>query len=280
MKLDASIVRLLREPSLLKRHIIGVLDSYARGHAGDVEPDPDSTVISAVLFLLGQGNCRPNPERGPCLVLNKRSDKVKQPGDLCCPGGGINQRTDRILARLLGLPLSPFRRWPLWGRWQRRNTNGARQLALLLAASLREGLEEMRLNPFGLEFLGPMPSQRLVLFKREIYPLVGWINRQKTFYPNWEVERVVYIPLKELLDSTRYARYQLEIETKTGRMPYDREFPCFVHRQNGDSEILWGATFRIAMVFLALVFGFSPPDFAAMPVVKGTLDETYFSGVL
>jgi hypothetical protein len=63
-------------------------------------------------------------------------------------------------------------------------------------------------------------------------------------------------------------------------MPYDREFPCFVHRQNGDSEILWGATFRIAMVFLALVFGFSPPDFAAMPVVKGTLDETYFSGVL
>ena len=41
---------------------------------------------------------------------------------------------------------------------------------LLFAASIRESFEEMGLNPFGVQFLGPLPPQRLVMFHREIFP--------------------------------------------------------------------------------------------------------------
>ncbi|MFC1505235.1 hypothetical protein ACFL5W_01830 [Thermodesulfobacteriota bacterium] len=276
MRLDAAVVRLLEDQALLKHHISGVLEIYAQQHIDKADPTPETKETSAVLFLLGGASCRPASGKGPCLILNKRSPKVKQPGDLCCPGGGIDSRIDPIVARLLSSPLSPLRRWPAWERRQRRHKTGSRQLALLLAASLREGLEEMRLNPFGFEFLGILPPQRLVMFKREIYPLVGWVARQKRFFPNWEVADVVYLPLRNLLDSGRYARYQLEIETDTGHIPYDREFPCFLQEQNGQAEVLWGATFRIAMVFLALVFGFEPPEMAALPVKRGVLRENYF----
>jgi hypothetical protein len=54
---------------------------------------------SAVLFLLT--TCPGAKGRGfqPCLLLNKRSQQVLQPGDLCCPGGGVEKR-DRLLSRL------------------------------------------------------------------------------------------------------------------------------------------------------------------------------------
>ena len=82
-------------------------------------------------------------------------------------------------------------------------------MALLFATSLRESFEEMRLNPMGVKFLGPMPSTSLVMFRRVIYPLVGWLKRQKHFFPNWEVEKMVYIPLEELLRGERYACYRI-----------------------------------------------------------------------
>jgi hypothetical protein len=276
MRLDATVVRLLEDHALLKRHVTGVLATHARQDPGRADLTFDTKETSAVLFLLGGVSCFPASGDGPCLILNKRSPKVKQPGDLCCPGGGIDLRIDPIVARLLSSPLSPLRRWPAWERWQRLHNNGSKQLALLMAASLREGLEEMRLNPLGFEFLGTLPPHRLIMFKREIYPLVGWVTRQKRFFPNWEVADVVYIPLRTLLDSDRYARYQLDIETKAGHIPHDREFPCFLHQQNGRTEVLWGATFRITMLFLELVFGFRPPEPAVLPERRGILRENYF----
>lgn len=276
MTLSRAVVHLLQNRSLLKEHISGVLADHDRQNAGLILLNPDSNVTSAVLFLLGDVNCRSTQGDGPCLILNKRSSKVKQPGDLCCPGGGIDRRIDPLVARLLSSPLSPLRRWPAWGRWQQRDRKGAGQLALILAASLREGLEEMRLNPFGVEFLGALPRQRLVMFKREIYPLVGWVGRQRRFFPNWEVAEIVYIPLRNLLDPKRYARYQLAIETQAGNVPYQKVFPCFLHRHNGKTEVLWGATFRIAMIFLELVFGFKPPESETLAAKKGILKEDYF----
>ena len=262
------------------KHIIRTL------HEGNLH-DPvfpkgitNSSSTSAVLFLLGPQCHEREFSPDPCLILNKRSAKVKQPGDLCCPGGSVSSRLDFYLAKLLYLPGSPLARWPFWSRWRKQRHQDAQSLALLFATSLRESFEEMRLNPLGLKFLGPLPSQRLVMFRRVIYPMVCWISHQKRFFPNWEVEKVVYIPLQSLLNPLKYARYQLNIKRprETGKNTNIEDFPCFLHEHNDESEVLWGATFRITMVFLEIVFGFRPPDIESLPVVHGTLDENYLTG--
>jgi hypothetical protein len=181
----------------------------------------DSSITSSVLFLLGPDCQGVRLSSTPCLILTKRSLKVKQPGDLCCPGGSISSGLDFYLAKLLYLWGSPLYRWPYWSLWRKKRRGEARRLALLLATCLREGFEEMRLNPLGVTFLGPLPSQQLVMFRKVIFPMVCWVGRQKRFLPNWEVERVVYIPLQNLLNPTGYARYRLQSESprKNGKDP-------------------------------------------------------------
>ena len=69
---------------------------------------------SAVLFLLGLAPSENGVAPEPSLILNKRSDKVKQPGDLCCPGGGVMPGIDGFLAKTMTLPGLPMWRWPYW----------------------------------------------------------------------------------------------------------------------------------------------------------------------
>jgi len=240
----------------------------------------DSSITSSVLFLLGP-NCQGKGfSPTSCLILNKRSLSVKQPGDLCCPGGSISSVLDFYLAKLLYLPGSPLSRWPYWSLWRKKQRKEARRMALLFATCLREGFEEMRLNPLGVKFLGPLPSQQLVMFRRVIYPMVCWTGRQKRFSPNWEVEKIVYIPFPNLLNPSNYARYRLHIGSsrKNGKDLNVKEYPCFLHEHRDEYEVLWGATFRITMVFLEIVFGFKPPDIESLPVVYGSLDENYLTG--
>ena len=213
----------------------------------------------------------------PCVLLNKRSVKVKQPGDLCFPGGRVSQPLDSLLSRFLRMPFLALARWPYWQAWKTTKGAEAGRLSLLLAASLREAFEEMRLNPLGVRFLGPMPSQGLVMFRRVIYPMVGWLPHQKRFLPNWEVDRIVFVPLRRLLEPNRYGVYRLQYR---GYRPpgAPRDFPCFLHEDESGSEVLWGATYKIIMVFLEMVFGFKPPDGPGLPVVEGNLEKGYWQG--
>lgn len=240
----------------------------------------DRPGTSAVLFLLGLSDGAKGFSSEPGLILNKRSLKVRQPGDLCFPGGRVSARLDAWLAKLLYLPGSPLTRWPYWPEWKKHNPQVARRLALLFAAGLRESFEEMGLNPLSVQLLGFMPPQRLIMFFREIYPLICWIPRQKRFRNNWEVEKVVFIPLRNALNPAFYARYRLRINSpsQNGQDSGLDDFPCFLHKYKGESEVLWGATFRITMVFLETVFGFKLPDVEFLPVVHGTLDANYFTG--
>ena len=136
------------------------------------------------------------------------------------------------------------------------------------------------MNPFGVKFLGPLPPQKLIMFERVIYPMVGWIVGQKRFTPNWEVEKVLYIPLRKLLVPSNYACYRLNIQSRhaTEENSIIKDFPCFLYEHNDSVEKLWGATFRITMVFLEIVFGFKPPDIESLPVIHGALDENYLTG--
>jgi hypothetical protein len=266
-------------PSLIKRITAMLHDCtqdehiFPRGISG-------SMTTSAVLLPLKEYCGGEGCVLEPCMVFNKRSQKVRQPGDLCFPGGRTSLRLDPYIAKLLPLPFLPLARWPHWSTWREQRPGQARRLALLLATSLRESLEEMRLNPLGVKFLGPLPSQSLTMFRRVIYPLVVWINRQNRFFPNWEVEKIVYIPLRNLLNPEYYACYRVRFDTGEGNAQAGttQDFPCFLHQNQNEKEVLWGATYRIAMVFIELVFGFKPPEMKSLPVLRGTLGESYYNG--
>jgi hypothetical protein len=118
------------------------------------------------------------------------------------------------------------------------------------------------------------------MFDRVIYPLVAWVDRQKRFHPNWEVEKIVYIPLRELLKSENYARYRLNSDSASNRNQTLRvnDFPCFRHTTKAETEILWGATYQITSTFLKSIFDFSAPDWTVLPVVNGTLAGNYLTG--
>ena len=274
------MIQLLNDKSALVNHIAHVL--YERFERAPITlPDAvDPLTAAGVLLLLSDKSCNNNGPGQPCLVLNKRSLKVRQPGDICCPGGRVAPLVDPYFARLLSLPWVSLARWKYWRRWKKNKSPVARLLALFWATALRESFEEMRLNPFGVRFLGPLPPQPLVMFQRTIYPSVAWINRQKRFFPNWEVEKVVDIPLIDLLNPANYAQYRLcrtpggDAESKNTIGHY----PCFRYQFRNDTELLWGATYRIVTLFLDYVFGFKPPGLAEIPIIEGFLDQNYLTG--
>jgi hypothetical protein len=237
------------------------------------------SATSAVLLPLGRrlqadGRCE------VCLILNKRSRQVRQAGDLCCPGGSVYPPIDFRAARLLSLPMLPLGRWPYWRAWRRSRPLEARWLALYLATSLRESFEEMRLNPLRIRFLGPLEPQRLILFRRLVYPLAAWIPHQKWLRPNWEVERIVSIPLRHLLDPSQYVRYRLTLALTQDPAAgvQTREHPAFRFATTHGTELLWGVTYRIIMSFLNCGFGFVAPPAENLPLVLGHLEKSYLTG--
>lgn len=240
----------------------------------------DRVRSSSVMLLLGLQDVGDGVGEETCVILNKRSRDVLQGGDLCCPGGTIHSRLDAYLAKALSLPGSPLSRWAHWSCLQRSCSTEASLLSRLLATALRESWEEMRLNPLGIRFLGPLPSQCLIVFRRVIHPMVAWISRPQRFTLNWEVEKIITIPLRSLLNRDHYAVYRLDVPAHLGwRLPgKDHEFPCFLYSHENAREILWGVTYRIVMSLLEMVFRYVPPEGKDLPLVQGALEEDYVHG--
>lgn len=206
------------------------------------EEGPSDERMSSVLLLLGE--ILSGEDRVPevCIILNKRSKEVKQPGDLCCPGGAV-EKIDHFFARLLSFRGSILSRWPYWSELKRESPENARFLSLLYAAGLREAWEEMGVNPFRLVFLGPLPTHYLALFRRSIHPMVAWVSHQERFRLSWEVERIVKFPLRALLNPFNYAHYRIYVPDhlewrfkEAGTV----DFPCFVYRTGGGPTFFGG----------------------------------------
>ena len=189
---------------------------------------------------------------------------------------------DLRLARLLELPGSPLVRWPCWKGFHAHRPKEARLLSIMFAAGIRESWEEIRLNPFRLRFLGPLPSQSLVLFNRVIHPMAVWVGGSGRFRLGSEVEEIVPIPLRCFADSSSYAVYRLHADPgmDASFAGGSRDFPCFIYSRGGQNEVLWGVTYRIVDIFLETVFGFRTRSKRGgeAPVVAGRLDETYLNG--
>ncbi len=235
--------------------------------------------LSVVLLSIGMGAANARQAAEPCLILNKRSRRVKQPGDICCPGGGVELAIDAQLGRLLRLPASPLRRWRHGACWRQDHPLELQRLRLLLATALREAWEEMRLNPMTVSFLGSLPPEELVMFRRLILPLVVWVSGQRRFYPNWEVERVIWIPVRMFLNPSRYICYRLNMPVAGGAKSGARlDFPAFRFESSEGTEILWGATYRMTMRFLNLVLGYCTPGLDTLEVVEQELPPQYMTG--
>jgi hypothetical protein len=227
--------------------------------------------IAGVLLLIQY-----QPEQGYVFLLNKRSAKVQQPGDLCCPGGGSNPLLDGLLSRLFIRPLLAWQKHPGYLRAKKLNPRLLNHILFFLTNALRESWEEIRLNPWGVNFLGPLRSYQLTLFRNIIFPLVGSIKRDKlSLRPNWEVAKILRIPLSSFFAEENYGIYRLKVERPVFKdiLQSDTvDHPCFLYRETTQStEILWGATYNIIMDFLATVFAFHPPQLNTRPVVEGVL---------
>ena len=212
--------------------------------------------------------------------LIKRSASVSQPGDLSCPGGLLHGLLDPVLTPLISTGMiSVFTGAPLkYARMRGRGT--FRIIRLFLVNAVRESWEETGLSPWNISFLGPLPSYSLLLFRRTIFPLVGFVKKSWHFCPNSEVERIIEIPLMAFLDETNYALYNIETssELKTVR-ERPNQFPCLITRDSqGNEEILWGATFYIIMNFLKVVFDLEIPNMSSKRTIKRILGPEYLTG--
>ncbi|MFO8085660.1 MAG: hypothetical protein R6U27_15235 [Desulfobacterales bacterium] len=267
---------LLTKPHQLKKHIARVLEKKNRKERFVPKHNFFPPIISSVLVLLGnysQNGAFPEPS----IILNKRSKRVKQAGDLCFPGGAIEPNLDPYLSKIMAFPGLPISRWPYWPLWKKQRPLEARWISLMMATSIRESFEEMKLNPLLVNFLGPMSCHCLRMFKKEIYPMVGWGCYQKRFYPNREVDKIVIVSLRSLLNFDNYARFRISYppRIKKERNRDFEDFPCFVLKSPRGTETLWGVTFRIITAFVSAVFGFKLPDMQSLDMVSGVLDDNY-----
>jgi 8-oxo-dGTP pyrophosphatase MutT (NUDIX family) len=242
-------------------------------------PMPWEGVAGVLLPLYFQEGPEKNPTGKYVFLLNKRSSKVKQAGDLCAPGGGIHPFLDSISQKLLKTGLFPCFRGPAFERAKGRGKSLYESILFFLANALRESWEELRLSPFNVEFLGPLQVYGLGARNRIIVPLVGRVKHDWKPRLSWEVEEIVPIPLEAFFIAENYALYSLEVpETLVAQgIPNPWEFPCLAYGQDGKEEILWGATFKIIQTFFQIVLGLPLPYAGNQRVIRRPLVPTYFS---
>ena len=212
------------------------------------------------------------------FLLSKRSQRVQQAGDLCAPGGGAHPFLDPLFEKIMGFK---FLSW-VWGpgleKAKFRGKETYRKILFLLGNALRESWEELRLSPFNIEFLGALPTCSLESRRWTIFPLVGRVKRAWKSKLGWEVEKIVSIPLEVFFQPANYAVYSLEVpkELIIPEIPNPWEFPCLIHNDNGEQEILWGATLKIVQTFFRIVFDFSLPSPDRGRVIHKVLPSNYF----
>ena len=284
--MDLSI---LNDQERFRRHVI---DALARPpvdyleQVGFIEKQrygPEPWGEAGVLLLLYFAEDKSAGENGSgryVFVLNKRSRRVQQGGDLCAPGGGIHPFLDRLSQKILQLGLLPVARGPGFERAKQRGKVVFEKILLFLGNALREAREEMHLSPFNVEFLGPLPTYRLRVRRWIIFPVVGRIKRAWHPKLSWEVEKIVSIPLQAFFLPESYALYSLEVPEKllSQGVPNPWEFPCLVYEENGAEEILWGATYTIIRFFLNTVFDHPLPSPDGRRVIHRPLVSNYLSG--
>jgi 8-oxo-dGTP pyrophosphatase MutT (NUDIX family) len=209
--------------------------------------------------------------------LIKRSSLVPQPGDLSLPGGMLHPVLDRFLRPLLIHGPFPILSGKARAYAFQQQQFSSRLITLFLTTALREAWEEIRLPPARVRFLGPLPTYSLTLFRRTIFPLVGFVENPGTPHPNREVEKIVEIPLSSFYREDIFGCYQIEAPEPSGQGLL--QYPCLIHRDSGGvEEVLWGATFHIIVRFLEIVTDYRLPEWRKGPAIVRKLRLDYLTG--
>ncbi|MBN2398317.1 MAG: CoA pyrophosphatase [Deltaproteobacteria bacterium] len=257
------------------QHIIerlGTAEITYRNNAGREKTVFEAGVLIPLFFRASQST-----DEELVFLLSKRSDAVSQSGDLSGPGGKLEPVVDRFLRFFIARGFPPLIKGNALRYALQRGKGSFDTITLFLANAVRESWEEIRLSPFNLRFLGPLPPSNLVMFTKTIYPLVGLIEKRWTSRLNREVDKLVEIPLDAFYHEKNYG--VLSIPSQCGGEEGGRYYPCLVHREEtGEEEILWGATLRIITSFLNIVFDFTPPEIRQENIILKTLHPDYLTG--
>ena len=217
---------------------------------------------------------------GYTFQLIKRSQSVAQAGDISCPGGMLETRTDEMLSHILfrtemirtvdGRSLNDF---------PGKDKQTASLIRLFLMNALRESWEEIGLDPLNVFFLGALPTYSLTFFSRTIFPLVSLVREPFDYRLSAEVEKVMEIPVDYFFQSSFYAELEIESGSENSDPRYNMKFPCLVvNDEVGHEDILWGATFNIIVNFLQTITGNPVPPSPPSRTVKKMLSPHYASG--
>ncbi len=217
---------------------------------------------------------------GFVINLIKRSKLVSQAGDLGFPGGMLDPFLDRLFMHLMRFRCPPIMTGKALRCARKRGKHSFATTSLFLANALRESWEEVRLNPMNVKFLGPLPTYDLYLFRRSIFPLVGYVKKSQSLRSNEEVEKIIEIPLQSFFEDRHYAACLfINPDGSTHRRGNSYDFPCFIHNDSdGQEEILWGATFQIIMSFLAIVFDYEMPSSYSKRTIEKRINRSYLRG--
>ncbi len=207
------------------------------------------------------------------VQLIKRSLTVSQPGDLSFPGGMMSPVKDRILRFAITSGMLPIIKRNPALNFDREDPQTFGLQMLFLASAVREAWEEVRLNPYHIVYLGPLPTYTLQFFQRIIFPSVCFIGKKSRYQMNEEVERLVRIPLAAFFNPDNY--YRLLVQSAHSNV--HREcFPCLLFKDKRNEEhILWGATFFLMMNFLRIVYRYEVPAIPKDRFLNKTLSPGY-----
>lgn len=264
----------------LARNPIDYLEqgAFMEKHKGGSTPWEGAGVLLPLFYRLTEENESSGGEF--VFLLNKRSQNLPQGGDLCAPGGGDHPIMDSNAQKILDSGIFPSLQSPALMAAKERGGEEYRAILYYWGNALRESWEEIRLSTFNVDFLGPLPTYRLQSRRWIIFPLVGQVREKWIYQLSPEVEKIVPIPVAAFYRPGSYGVYSLEIpEEMTARgIPSPWVFPCLIAEEQGEEEILWGATFQIIRTFLQIAIPFPLPPASGQRVIRRPLLRTYLSG--
>lgn len=115
----------------------------------------------------------------------------------------------------------------------------------VVEAALRESQEEVGINPADVEILGELTHLYIPVSNNLMFPIVGCVNSDVTFYPDpREVHEVFTVPVSTLFDRTIVQQKDWTIQGKATSFPY----------WNIHGEVpVWGATAMILSELVELI---------------------------